>query len=220
MSTTPIKATEDLEKIAREAQKVADSAIAAASAPAALRPGEFEAAFSEFSTSKPTTVRAPSTATTPVAAASAPAALSPLETTIKTIARAGARSPLEGEQALASALKSNPELVKQFGAQFGSDGKLKSLGNLDLDGDGKRSRFEDQAIAVTIGNMQANRSYADIAQALDTKGFRERATLELNALIESEFHKKPEKPTTDVAESSCPRVPFRIIPCPKGGQSR
>ena len=53
MSTTPIKATEDLEKIAREAQKVADSAIAAASAPAALRPGEFEAAFSEFSASKP-----------------------------------------------------------------------------------------------------------------------------------------------------------------------
>lgn len=202
------------EKVARLAEETAaapEKPVASTPARAASSRAFQEAFGNGIDTPKP--IKASVIANVP------PAALSEVENSIKTIARAGSKSPEAGEQALRNALKSNPKLMAEFGARFTKDGKLQSLGNLDLDGDGKRSSLEDKAIAAAITDMQANRSYADIAQALDTKGFRERTTLELNALIASEYHKKPQTTSTEVAEVSCPRVPLRIIPCPKGGKS-
>ncbi len=95
-------------------------------------------------------------------------------------------------------------------------GRPQSLGNLDLDGGGY-SQLEGQAIAAAIADMQSNRSNADIANSLRTAAFRNRATDTMNAMIETAHHSNQ---STEVAENTCPRVPLRIIPCPKGGNSR
>lgn len=226
MSRTPEeqKAFEkEIEAAARGAEIVVARFLAAAapekpaaSTPARATPSRaFQEAFgSGIDTPKPTRASAASVDTIGNLIAA-----TEMEDSIKRIARAGARDPLAGEQALLNELKSNPDLMAKFGARPAQNGRSQSLGNLDLNGDGNYSSREGMAIAATINAMQANRSHADIAEALDTKGFRERATAimkDISADLDPRVH-EAERPRS---APDCTQKGGFLIPRPKGCPAR
>lgn len=212
----------EAEIAADNAEKVAKAALAAASEkPASLTPARatpsraFQEAFgSGITPPNPTMVR-------PVNADPIGdlIATTEMEDSIKTIARASVRSPLAGEQALLNELQSNPDLMAKFGARPARDGRAQSLGNLDLNGDGNYTSREGMAIAATINAMQSNRSHADIAEALDTKGFRERATAAMRDMstdLDPRVHEAGRPLPSPASTPDCTQKGGFLIPRPKG----
>lgn len=214
----------EAEIAADDAEKVAAAAQRAAAAPEqpTRRPGAPSKAFQEAFGNGIDTPR-PTNAGGRVDEIGNLIASLDMENSIKTIARASAQNSVAGEQALLNELNSNPDLMAKFGAHPARNGRPQSLGNLDLDGDGNYSSIEGQAIAATINAMQVNRSHADIASALGSKGFRERATaimreMESATSLSADMDPRVHEAGRPMPTPDCTQKGGFLIPRPKGCQ--